>query len=64
MPSKISDYDRKHVDEIIAGRGDWFSAKLIRLLHVCDHDNFETIRSVYSDHVEAYEEWQREGSND
>jgi hypothetical protein len=30
----LSDYDRTHVKEILAGEGDWFHAILIRCLYV------------------------------
>jgi len=61
MPSKISDFDRNNVGAILRGSGDWFSAKLLRLIAACDSDNLETLRSVYFDHVEAYELWLTRG---
>lgn len=57
MPSQISQHDREHMQELLAGYGDWFSAHLLRLIAKCDKDNLETLRSVYPDHVEAYEQW-------
>ena len=64
MPSQISKFDRERVGSILRGDGDWFSAQLLRLIAHCDRDNLETLRSVYPDHVEAYEAWQRRDSDD
>lgn len=63
LPSRISKFDRARIEQILAGDGEWFSAKLLRLIAHCDSDNLETLRSVYPDHVEAYEEWQRKGAS-
>ena len=62
--SKISQFDRDHIGDILRGMGDWFSAKLIRLLATCDPDNLEAFRVMYPDHVEAWEIWRTEGDKD
>jgi hypothetical protein len=45
------------MQEILLGHGTWFSAQLLRLIAKSDHENLQIIRSVYADHVEAYETW-------
>lgn len=55
--STISDYDRANMGKIVAGHGDWFSARLLRLIVKSDAVNLEILRSVYPKHVQAYEEW-------
>jgi hypothetical protein len=58
MPrSSPSEYDKAHVEDIIRGDGDWFGAKLIRLIRDADADNRETLREAYPEHVQAFEEW-------
>lgn len=53
----ISKFDREMIHEIIRGNGDWFSAHLVRLINKADTNNKEILRSVYPEHVEAYEDW-------
>lgn len=53
----LSEYDRKHMADILAGQGDWFSAQLLRLIAKADHENLKRLRQVYPEHVEAYEAW-------
>jgi len=55
--SEISEFDKAHVGDILAGHGDWFSAKLLRLIAESDHDNREALREAYPGHVAAYEAW-------
>jgi hypothetical protein len=63
VPSTISEYDKGNIGAILGGMGDWFSARLLRLLQSCDYDNFETLRTVYPDHVEALEAWRQRGED-
>lgn len=53
----ISKHDREHIPEILKGYGDWFSAMLVRLINKADLNNKEILRSVYPEHVEAYDDW-------
>ena len=53
----ISKHDRELIPEIVRGQGDWFSAYLIRLINKADTNNKEILRSVYPEHVEAYDDW-------
>ena len=59
MPNSlpISKHDRELIHEIVCGYGDWFSADLVRLINKADKSNTEILRSVYPEHVEAYEDW-------
>ena len=56
----ISDFDKAHIGDILAGSGDWFTAHLLRLCAHADHDNLERIRAGFPDVVAAYEEWGRQ----
>lgn len=56
----MSDFDRAHVGDLIAGHGTWFTAKLLRLCAAADSQNLEKIRAAFPDEVEAYLDW-REG---
>lgn len=56
----MSDFDRAHVGDLIAGHGTWFTAKLLRLCASADAQNLERIRAGFPDVVEAYLDW-REG---
>lgn len=56
----VSDYDRAHIGEIVAGHGTWFSAHLYRLIAKADKVNRERIRLIYPEHVEAFEAWEGE----
>ena len=53
----ISEHDRKHIGAIMNGRGDWFTARLLRLCGAADRVNLERIRAGFPDEVEAYEAW-------
>lgn len=56
----ISDYDRMHIGDLLAGHGDWFTAQLLRLCAKADADNLERIRQGFPEEVAAYLAW-REG---
>ena len=47
----LSDYDKAHVGDILAGQGDWFSARLLRalndLLPYADEMNEYKLRSTW-----------------
>ena len=55
----LSEFDRHYLHRIMAGEGDWFSAKLLRFIRDSrpDRRNLERLRSVYPDHVAAVEYW-------
>lgn len=50
----LSQHDKEHIGEILAGYGDWFSADLIRLICKADGGNRGKLQSVYPEHVQAY----------
>jgi hypothetical protein len=52
-----SEFDRAHVGQILRGRGDWFSAHVLRLCAKTDRVNLERIRLAFPEHVEAYTAW-------
>lgn len=56
----ISDFDRAHIGDIVAGHGTWFTADLLRLCAHADAQNLEKLRTAFPDVVEAYLDW-REG---
>ena len=53
----ISDYDRTHIFEILSGHGDWFGARLMRLIPHLDSENYEILKKAYPDYFAAYEDW-------
>jgi hypothetical protein len=57
--SGISDYDREHIGDIVAGHGDWFTAHLLRLIAKADAYNRAKLEFMYAEEVEAFEEWER-----
>jgi hypothetical protein len=58
----ISEYDRAHIREILAGHGDWFGADLLRLIMHADPNNREKLRLGFPDYVAAFEKW-RDGES-
>ena len=59
----MSAYDRANVGRLISDPGcDWFTARLLRLLCVCDPERRERIRLGFPEEVAAWEAYQR--SND
>lgn len=53
----ISDYDREHLGDIIAGHGDWFTAQLLRLMHKADSENFMKLAVSFPKEALAYTKW-------
>jgi hypothetical protein len=53
----ISDYDREHIEEIMGGHGDWFTAQLLRLCAKADANNLERIRRGFPDVVLLFQMW-------
>lgn len=56
----ISDYDRVHIEDILYGDGDWFTAQLLRLCAKADSENLTKLSCGFPDVVQAYLDW-REG---
>lgn len=61
MPAKLSEFDKAHMQEILLGAGDWFSAELLRLIAKADTENRARLYLAFPDHVEAYNTWVKEG---
>ena len=57
MTARVSAHDREKMDEIMTGYGDWFSARLLRLIAKADLENRARLRLAFPEHVQAYEEW-------
>jgi hypothetical protein len=58
--SMITDYDKAHISDILAGRGDWFTARLIRLIAAADPINKAKLRRSFPEVVSAFDEWQKD----
>ena len=53
----ISEWDREHMDEIIGGEGDWFTAHLLRLMNKADAENRAILGILYPNEYMAFLEW-------
>jgi hypothetical protein len=53
----MSEFDKAHVEIILRGEGDWFGAKLLRLISEADPQHREALRLGFPEEVEAYERW-------
>lgn len=53
----ISAWDIEHLEEIIFGHGDWFTAQLIRLIVKADFENRAKLAEVFPEEVLAVERW-------
>ncbi len=53
----ISEYDKAHVQEILNGHGDWFTAELLRLIGHADQSNRAKIGIAFPEEVEVYWAW-------
>lgn len=53
----ISDYEKENMSDILLGKGDWFGAKLLRLIAVADKENRYFLELGFPDYVEAYEKF-------
>ena len=57
--TEISEYDRRNVEKILYGYGDWFGAALLRLIEKADSQNRELLRLGFPSYVEAIETWDK-----
>lgn len=53
----VSDFDRSHINEIMGGEGDWFTAQVLRLCQKADAPNLALLAVVFPDVVELYQQW-------
>lgn len=54
----MSPYDKEHIDKIIMhNHGDWFTARLLRLLQHADARNLARLQTVYPKEVAAFLQW-------
>lgn len=50
----ITNHDKEHIEAIIAGSyGDWFTAKLLRVIKHADFENRARLRLGFPDEVDA-----------
>jgi lactam utilization protein B len=54
----MTDFDRQHVAEILAGEGTWFTAHLFRLISKADKDNRKRIALGFPAEVAAVNNYQ------
>lgn len=57
MTTAMSQFDQDNIEWIMQGNGDWFGARLLRLIAHCDLEHRDAIRRGFPDYVEAYERW-------
>lgn len=55
----LSSYDEAHVEEILRGEGDWFTAELLRLCAKADIHNLARLRVAFPEVVDAYLAWRQ-----
>lgn len=54
----LTEHDKKNLGEILAGRGTWFTAQLLRLIAKADKHNRHLLGEVYPQEVAAVNEYQ------
>lgn len=54
----MTDYDREHLRDILAGHGDWYHARLLRLIAKADEPNRHQLAKAYPEEVEAVHKFQ------
>ena len=55
----MSQWDKDNIEAIIHGHGDWFGAKLLRLIVKADSMNIEKLRLGFPEEVKIVEAWRR-----
>lgn len=53
----LSEYDRAHIEDIIAGHGTWFTAELLRLINKASFEHKARLRLGFPEEVLAVENW-------
>jgi len=54
----LTDYDNDNIGPIIQGQGDWFTARLLRLIARADTSNKEKLAQVFPKEVAAVQTFQ------
>jgi hypothetical protein len=57
MTIHLSEHDEANIDAIMGGHGDWFSARLLRLIAKGDFENRQLLGSIYPEHYAAFMAW-------
>ena len=52
-----STHDVEHIDAIMGGQGDWFSARLLRLFGKADSQNRLLLAVIYPAHHKLFMDW-------
>ncbi len=55
----LSSWDRNHIADIMGGKGDWFTARLLRLIIVADAENRGKLALGFPEEVALAEDWLR-----
>ena len=55
----MSEYDKQSIERILLGEGDWFGARLLRLIQKADRSNRERLRAGFPEEVAEFEKWER-----
>lgn len=58
----MSDFDKTHIGEIINGHGDWFTARLLRLIASADVENLARLQLGFPEEVGAFLDWRERTS--
>lgn len=53
----LTEFDIENVERLLMGDGDWFTARLMRLIAHADMENKERIRLGYPKEVALWESW-------
>ena len=54
----MTEYDQKHVGDILKGEGKWFTARLFRLIACSDSDNKRKLAHVFPKEVGVIHQYQ------
>jgi hypothetical protein len=54
----LSEYDKTHLDEILCGHGDWFTAQLLRLIAKSDLSNRARLTKGFPEEVALVNKYQ------
>lgn len=60
----LSDFDRENISKIMAGHGDWFTARLLRLIGKADPEHRMRLALGFPAEVAAAEQWLRSVKED
>jgi hypothetical protein len=53
----LSEFDRRHIPDLLTGHGSWFTAHLLRLCAKADEQNLARLAEAFPNEVDAYLDW-------